>query len=103
MVMIWYWTFNHYSPRPHVVREADGWNDVLGLAFHCRASFDGRNTQRMMAGSSIRCTTSLCALPVINLAPLDNDWRVPDLLPHPLHLHYCALCCLQGCVYQAYH
>ena len=70
-----------------------------------RVSFDGRDTQRMQKGSSMRCardtgqgllvswfssmlcaavvtfseavcrcTTSQCVLPVINLAPLDNDW-----------------------------
>ncbi|BDA49473.1 NAD(H) kinase 1 [Coccomyxa sp. Obi] len=64
------------SFRPLVVPEASDIEIHLPAASrsHARASFDGRNTQRMMAGSSIRCTTSLCALPVINLAPLDNDW-----------------------------
>lgn len=39
-----------------------------------RVSFDGRNTCRMARGSIIKCTTSLCAVPFINLGPLDNDW-----------------------------
>ena len=29
-----------------------------------------------------RCTTSLCAVPFINLGPLDNDWCAPSL-QHP--------------------
>ncbi|EIE19085.1 ATP-NAD kinase [Coccomyxa subellipsoidea C-169] len=64
------------SFRPLVVPEASDIEIHLPATSrsHARASFDGRNTQRMMAGSSMRCTTSLCALPVINLAPLDNDW-----------------------------
>ena len=43
------------------------------LAVH-RASFDGRHTLRMLRDSSIRCTTSLCALPMINMGYLDRDW-----------------------------
>ena len=39
-----------------------------------RASFDGRHTLRMLRDSSIRCTTSLCALPMINMGYLDRDW-----------------------------
>eukprot|EP00891_Asterochloris_glomerata_P006042 jgi/Astpho2/6042/Aster-03996 len=41
---------------------------------HARASFDGRHTMRMLRDSSIRCTTSQCALPMINLGYLDRDW-----------------------------
>ncbi len=39
-----------------------------------RASFDGRHTMRLLRESSIRCTTSACALPVITLGRLDHDW-----------------------------
>ena len=42
--------------------------------FVCRASFNGRHTLRMLRDSSIRCTTSLCALPMINMGYLDRDW-----------------------------
>ncbi|KAK9804759.1 hypothetical protein WJX72_003791 [[Myrmecia] bisecta] len=41
---------------------------------HARASFDGRHTLRMLRDSSIRCTTSACALPMITLGRLDRDW-----------------------------
>ena len=40
----------------------------------CRASFDGRHTMRMQRNTSIRCTTSSCALPMINSERLDRDW-----------------------------
>eukprot|EP00884_Botryococcus_braunii_P019601 jgi/Botrbrau1/6324/Bobra.0339s0032.1 len=41
---------------------------------HARAGFDGRHTMRMLKDSSIRVTTSRCALPMINLDRLDGDW-----------------------------
>ncbi len=51
---------------------------VPALATHSggmrRASFDGRHTMRMMRDTSIRCSTSLCALPMISLGHLDRDW-----------------------------
>lgn len=59
---------------------------LLKVCTRCwrRISFDGRNTQHLHRGSSIKCTTSLCALPVINLAPYDNDW--------------CACCPIHSCL-----
>jgi len=55
---------------------------LVGLGFYvCRASFDGRNTMRMQKGSSIRCSTSACALPMINSERLDRDWYFFWTLP----------------------
>ena len=50
------------------------WTAASLVRHVCRASFDGRHTMRMLRDSSIRCTTSQCALPMINLGYLDRDW-----------------------------
>ena len=50
------------------------WTAASLVRHACRASFDGRHTMRMLRDSSIRCTTSQCALPMINLGYLDRDW-----------------------------
>ncbi|CAD7701822.1 unnamed protein product [Ostreobium quekettii] len=39
-----------------------------------RASFDGRHQTRLVRGSSVRLTTSLCPLPLITVGELDADW-----------------------------
>ncbi|KAK9832689.1 hypothetical protein WJX81_000190 [Elliptochloris bilobata] len=64
------------SFRPLVVPEASDIEIHLPASArsHARASFDGRHTMRLLRESSIRCTTSACALPVITLGRLDHDW-----------------------------
>lgn len=64
------------SFRPLVVPESSEIEIHLppSARSHARASFDGRHTLRMLRDSSIRCTTSLCALPMINMGYLDRDW-----------------------------
>jgi len=41
---------------------------------HARLSFDGRSGQRLPTGSCLRVTTASCALPFVNLNPLDGDF-----------------------------
>lgn len=64
------------SFRPLVVPESSEIEIYLppNARSTARASFDGRNTMRMQKGTSIRCSTSTCALPMINSERLDRDW-----------------------------
>lgn len=39
-----------------------------------RATFDGRHQARLVRGGSVRITTSMCPLPLINVGELDSDW-----------------------------
>ena len=64
------------SFRPLVIPET---SDII---FHvakasksmARASFDGRHQTRLVRGSSVRMTTSLCPLPLINVGEFEADW-----------------------------
>ena len=64
------------------------WTAASLMRHACRASFDGRHTMRMLRDSSIRCTTSQCALPMINLGYLDRDWYGEQVhLPASISVH----------------
>lgn len=41
---------------------------------HARASFDGKHPMRVPRNTTVKFTTSLCPLPLINLGQLDSDW-----------------------------
>lgn len=64
------------SFRPLVLPETS--NIILHVAEHsksmARACFDGKRQARLVKGSSVHLTTSLCPLPLVNMGKLDSDW-----------------------------
>lgn len=64
------------SFRPLVLPETS--NIILHVAEHsksmARACFDGKRQARLVKGSSVHITTSLCPLPLVNMGKLDSDW-----------------------------
>ena len=69
----------HFHGRSHMMQisclqqlEPIRW--TASRAILCRASFDGRHPLRVLRGSSMRCSTSFCALPMVSLGKVEEEW-----------------------------
>ena len=63
-------------------------NSVLA----CRASFDGRHPLRVLRGSTMRCSTSFCALPMVSLGKVEEEW-FQGIVQARAALHLCPSAC----------